>query len=121
MLEFVDGTWSYADSSTNGTFVDGQRVRTFAFSGPIEVRFGAADGEAVGITLAAPSDGAAPGPSVPFRGTRSVSVGRDATNDIVVPDPRVLAGTLRSSPDRTEPGRFVTSKAPTGPTSTADA
>lgn len=41
---FANGRWTFEDTSSNGTFIDGERVTVGAIGGPIAMQFGGLDG-----------------------------------------------------------------------------
>lgn len=43
-FSFSNGRWTFEDSSSNGTFIDGQRVTVGAIGGPIAMQFGGLNG-----------------------------------------------------------------------------
>lgn len=108
------GRWTVVDSSSNGTFVDGRRIdRLPVTTSPVTLRLGAPDGESVSVvSLAAPSEETrlpiippgqlAHGQTIAsaelLRSGRSLTIGRDPNNDIVLDDPLVSRHHARLDP-----------------------
>ena len=61
-LSFVhlEGRWTFEDTSSNGTFIDGQRVTVGAIGGPIRMRLGGVSGPTLEVVPVAESEPAAP-------------------------------------------------------------
>lgn len=57
---FVDGRWTFEDTSSNGTFIGGQRVTVGAIAGPIEMRLGGPAGPVLQLAPVAESEPGAP-------------------------------------------------------------
>lgn len=108
------GRWTVVDSSSNGTFVEGQRIdRLLVTSSPVTLRLGTPEGESVLVTAIATSHEAARVAVVPpgqladgqtvarielLQTGRSLTIGRDPTNDIVLDDPLVSRHHARLDP-----------------------
>ncbi len=97
-LERREATWHYTDlDSTNGTYVNGERVTSVALRDGDIIRIGDLQGNSVSLTfrLSSVEGVPVPSPSVIRMGTtslrmkRSLLVGRDPQADIHVPAPTV--------------------------------
>jgi ABC-type multidrug transport system ATPase subunit/pSer/pThr/pTyr-binding forkhead associated (FHA) protein len=100
-LEHHEGTWHYTDlDSTNGTFVNGERVTQVELKNGDIIRIGDLEGNSVGLTFRAASaeeagGTTAPTPSAIRMGSttlgikRAMLIGRDPQADIHVPSPTV--------------------------------
>ena len=100
-LEQREGTWNYTDlDSTNGTFVNGERVTQVELKNGDIIRIGDLEGNSVGLTFRAASaeeagGTTAPTPSAIRMGSttlgikRAMLIGRDPQADIHVPSPTV--------------------------------
>jgi len=56
----VDGRWTFEDTSSNGTFIGGQRVTVGAIAGPIEMRLGGPAGPVLQVAPVAVTEPSAP-------------------------------------------------------------
>ena len=57
---FLEGRWTFEDTSSNGTFIDGQRVTVGAIAGPVEMRLGGPAGPTLQVAPVADGEPAAP-------------------------------------------------------------
>ena len=115
-LERRGTAWHYLDlGSTNGTFVNGQRVPGVALRDGDILRIGDPQGNSVSLTFR--TVGAAGVPVAPFPGTirmgqtvlgtkTAIFIGRDPTSDIHLPAPIVSRQHARI--DRTRQGHVIT-------------